>query len=50
MRRKTDDYEHHYDSGPERCGYCDSSGYIEGEICQACDGTGYEPGYDDDED
>jgi len=45
----TDDYRENYDNRDDACGYCLGTRTIDGKICPACDGSGAESGYDDDE-
>lgn len=54
-RRKTDDYEHYnYDrrdnDDTESCSHCRGTGHVDGERCPACEGSGSEPGFDDEDD
>lgn len=44
----TDDYREN-DNRHDACSYCYGTRAIEGKMCPACDGSGVEPEYEDDE-
>lgn len=51
MRFKTDDYEYEkYRRDDDGCSHCGGSRQIDGKQCPACDGRGFEPGWDEEDD